>query len=100
MHVKEWKRESGEVIGIPFGRRIFYMSVPSSLAAFSSSSNIHVPEFDIEVTTVATCATGTCTLPSSPRYIQHFSKKQKEKKASQLVQVIEYNSKSYQRDIR
>lgn len=42
MHVKEWKRESGEVIGIPFGRRIFYMSVPCSLAVFSSSSNMEV----------------------------------------------------------
>lgn len=37
VHVKEWKRESGEVIGVPFGRRIFYMSVPCSLAVFSSS---------------------------------------------------------------
>lgn len=41
MHVKEWKRESGEVIGIPFGRRIFYMSVPCSLAVFSSSSDTY-----------------------------------------------------------
>lgn len=40
VHVKEWKRESGEVIGVPFGRRIFYMSVPCSLAVFSSSFNM------------------------------------------------------------
>lgn len=39
-HVKEWKRESGEVIGFPFGRRIFYMSVPCSLAVFSAPHSI------------------------------------------------------------
>lgn len=43
MHVKEWKRESGEVIGIPFGRRIFYMSVLCSLAVFSSIPIVPVP---------------------------------------------------------